>query len=407
MGWKYSQDILHRKLRYLETLASEDGINTISDKWLNLLGEIQVEISFELAFRTLVDLYLILNLGFDWSGFDWPILPWDFPFEDITIPPVEEGKKAYYDISPYDLSYYDPYEITYQEMERFVWSSRYRTSEKDTLRYRKTSESLRQLLEARKSGLSKAGVSSSVYPIFDMVIAMAESRILHGAYVGFTVVGLHKVPRKHPAEARYRTKVEARNPTGLSEPWKADYLTESVICWESIVDWARVGHSRVGSFEIRINKAVSDNLVQRINDFWLRSGLVEVGMLSPYGGLGYTTYGTPTYGGYIAQRIKTLYQRTFMLQRVDQYHYKGGAQQLKQQFNIKRIRPILDRHGVMANFRGAYVSFANEVYYLFYDSHKLYKLWRRLVTEDDIVQKYVMLGCQEEVLREIQRSVNP
>jgi hypothetical protein len=148
-------------------------------------------------------------------------------------------------------------------------------------------------------------------------------------------------------------------------------------------------------------------MVERLNAFWLRSGLVEAGMLSPYGGLGYTTYGTPSYGGYVPEKLKTLYQRIFMLQRVDQYHYKGGAEQLKQQYNIKKIRPILDRHGVISAFRSAYTSFAHEIFYLSYDSHKLYKLWRRLITEEDIIQKYVKIGCQEEVLREIKGIVKP
>jgi len=402
-----SRDIIHRKLKYLDTLASEDAIGIISDKWIELLSDIQLEISFEIVFRTLLDLYLIINLQFDWQPFDWPPLPDDFPPPDITDPPQQGGRKCYYDVGHYDMDTYDPLNISYNDLERFVWSQRYRIAEKETLAYKKMSESMKQLLTARETGIVQAGVAQTFLPSVRDILAMAESRLLHGMYVGFAIVGLSKVPRAHQEPWAFRTYVEARNPSAFSTAWKEEHLTESVLSWENIVGWSRVGYARVGSYTQIINRQVSDGMVERLNEFWLRSGLVEAGMLSPYGGLGYTTYGTPTYGGYVAERLKTLYQRTFMLQRVDQYHFKGGAEQLKQQYNIKKIRPILDRYGVISAFRSAYTSFAHEIYYLHYDSHKLYKLWRRLITEEDIIQKYVRIGCQEEVLREIKAIVKP
>jgi len=403
MSWKYPQDILHRKLRYLTTLASPDGINISMDKWLELLKDIQLEISYDVIYRLLEEIYLMINAGFDWSDFDFPPIPEDFPPEDIIEPPLEEGTKAYYDVTYYDTSYYDPPDIQFRDLERYAWSNRYRISEKETLAYKKMSTSMKQLLRSRREGLEKAGVADYFLDVVEDVLAMVESRILRGMYVGFSIVGLSKVAERHQEPDPFKARVATRHP----EDWKTIYLTESVIAWESLVGWSRVNYSRVGSWYMIMNKALSDEAVKRINEFWLRSGLVEVGQLSVYGGIGYTTYGTPTYGGYAPQIVKTLYPRTFMLQRVDQYHYKGGAEQLKMQFNIKRIRPILDKYGVIANFRSAYYSFTHEVYYLAYDSHKLYKLWRKLVTQEDIIQKYVMLGCQEEILRTLATMVKP
>jgi hypothetical protein len=235
------------------------------------------------------------------------------------------------------------------------------------------------------------------------VLAMVESRLAGGVYCGFGIVGLSKVSDRHQESYLFRARVNVR----LPQNWKSTTNSESVVACENIVGVTRVDHTRVAAYTTILNKGISDEAVRRINEFWLRSGLVEVGMLSPYGGIGYTTYGTPTYGGYFAQRVTALYPRIFMLQRVDQLHYKGGAEQLKMQFNIKRVRPILDKHGIISNFKGAYYAFANEVYYLGYDSHRLYKLWRRLVTKDDILQKYVKLGCQENVLREVMGVVKP
>jgi hypothetical protein len=90
-----------------------------------------------------------------------------------------------------------------------------------------------------------------------------------------------------------------------------------------------------------------------------------------------------------------------MLQRVDQYHYHGGTQQLKMQYNIKNIKPILDKHGVISNMRSMYYNFAHELCYASHDSHRLYKKWRKLVAEEDIIQKYIRMGCDEHILREI------
>ncbi|MBA7556111.1 hypothetical protein ES705_48809 [subsurface metagenome] len=129
--------------------------------------------------------------------------------------------------------------------------------------------------------------------------------------------------------------------------------------------------------------------------------------MSQYGGVDYTTYGTPAYGGYAPEAVRTLYQRIFMKQRVDQYHYQGGKHQLKMQYNIKNIRPILDRLGVAGNARMMYMCFANEVVYFDHEGHKLYKRWKKLLTPEDVIQKYNKMGCDITVLREIKGMVRP
>jgi hypothetical protein len=403
LAWKYSNDIIHRKLSYVANLASFDGINLSMDKWISILQDIQLEISYETIYRLLEELYLLLNSGFDWSDFDFPFLPDDFDWPDIIDPPVEETGKAYYEISYYGTSYYDPPDITFKQLERFAWDNRYAVSEKDVFAYKKQSTSLVSLLEAKSSGLTDAGLAGYMPSVVHDVLAMVESRILNGFYVGFAIVGLSKVATPPPIGVAYRGAVATRNP----QDWKIEYDTESVISWESLVGWARVGHCRVGAWYQVMNKVVSDEAVKRINDFWLRSGMVTAGQLSQYGGIDYTIYGSPSYGGYAPQEVQTLWQRVFMIQRVDQYHYAGGASQLKMQYNVKKIRPILDRAGIAGTMRMGYMAFAQEIYHFDKDSHKLYKQWKQLLTQDDIRIKYVRLGLDETVLSQIQGMVRP
>lgn len=423
MSWRYPRDILHRKLRYLKTLASEDGIETSMERWLALLKEIQLEISWEVVYRTLLDLYLHLDLGIDWEDFDWspddwgmpddwempPDWDWTPPDDDDWVNPFDPNDdadtvgKAYYDLTNYNLSYYDPPEIATKDIERFAWNQRYAISEKDTAEYKQMSLSLKTRLESHKQPFKDAGITPRYVDRVEEILSQVESRILRGFFVGFSVVGISRVAKQHNDPDPFRAMVDTRR----FENWKAILPTESVVSWESIVGWTRVGYNRVGIWTMYLQKWLSDAMVVKINAFWLRSGLVSASDVSRYGGIDFYRYVPEQYTQYLPGDVKTLWQRVFMLQRVDQYHYTGGKHQLKMQFNIKRIRPILDRHGVIANIRGVYTCFANELLYRDYKGHKLYKQWKTLITDEDLVQKYLRMGCEESVLREVQGIVKP
>jgi len=399
MSWKYSEDVLHRKLAYLASLADPNAIFTIGDKLINQLKDTQLEISYEAVWRTLEQLYLTLNLTIDWSQMDFPWLPedWNFPDDlgDLTNPPSEQTQKAYYDVSYYDLSYYDPPEVVYKDIERFAWNTRYKVSEKHTLEYKKMSVSLKKLIESLKDSLKKTDVADFIPDVVESTLAMVEGRILRGSYVGFSIVGLTRVSKRHEPWMKYR----APCPTRYPKDWKTIIETESVLAWESVVGFSHVGYARVGAWYMFLNKAISDAMIQRINEFWTRTGLVEAGELSPYGGIAYYRYPP--------EKIKTLWQRIFMLQRMDQYHFEGGKHQLKMQYDIKRIRQLLDQHGVISPLKGAYISFANELKYLEHDSHRLHKRWKKLITEEDIIDKYKRMGLDENILEEIRRLIKP
>ena len=582
-----SQDPVHRKLAYLAALASEDGIALSMDRWLAILKQTQSEISYDVIWRLLQQLYLWLNLGIDWTDFDFPpitppvipppILPpipdppiipdpppitkcilygvvydkttlaplssgtisisgtaslsvsitsgyyvtpqldpgvyvlaasspgyqsvtqtamlqggdsirLDFPlkrtdlptnkgeilgsvynrqtqvriqggyiyvtgpssftvsivngaystgqidpgtytmradvqgYDSLTLtvtvaegeyaaldfPMTEQGyndlvKKLVYDETNWDLCYYDPPGPTLTDIDRFAWQHRKRVAEKDTVEYKKQSLALKTLIQSDKDSLLNAGVSEHWVDATEEITAMVESRILRSFCVGFAVVGISRVAEAHPEGVPYRAPVDTR----AFQDWISLVHSESVISWEAIVGYARVSQFRVGKYSMLLTKEISDEAVRRINAFWQRVGLVPGGELSSYGGYGYQAFGYPGYQGYLTQAYETLYQRLFMLQRVDQYHYAGGAHQVRLQTIIKRVKQICDKEGVIGVHRRAYTSFAQEIYYLTYDSHRLWKTWKRHVTIEDIINKYINIGCDTTVLNRVRSAIVP
>lgn len=399
MSSRLSRDILQRKLAYLANLASPEAIFTIGDKWLNFLKDIQSEISYEYVWRTLEGLYLTLNMAIDWSQMDFNWMPPDWTYPDdlgnITIPESERTEKGYYDVGYYDKCYYDPPQVVYKDIERFAWDTRYKISEKDILEYKKMSKSLKTLIEALKDSLKKTEVASYIPDIIESTLAMVEGRILRSSYVGFTIVGLSCVSKRHQPWMKYK----APCPTRYPKDWKTVVDTESVLSWESVVGFSHVGYARVGAWYMFLNKEIVDAMIQRINEGWLKTGLVEQEFLSPYGGIAYYAY-PPA-------KLKTLWARIFMLQRVDQYHYEGGKHQLKMQIDIKKVKKILDDHGVISPLKPAYICFANELKYMDYEGHRLRKQWKKLITEEDLIDKYKRMGLDENILIEIKKVVKP
>ena len=591
MSAKQAQDPIQRKLLYLLTLGSEDGIALSMETWLAKLKEIQKEISYDVIWRILMDLYLNLQIGIDWSQFEFP------PITDIVIPPIiipplppfppdpppldpnytqfygsvydkvtkapldggtlkfigpeqktvsffmgsylsgtlQEGSyaitaelvgynslmlvgvgtknnvvevdfgldrvdipldkgqifgtvynrqtgelimggtisgtgltpftvlvvngqyssgdlepntysvsitldgyypvtqtativagipyhldfpltkigfddtlsKMIYDDTWYDLCYYDPPELALVDIERFAWNQRYHVSEKNTLEYKKMSLALKTLLEANKDALKNANVNPDVVNMTEDIATMVESRILRGFYVGFAIVGLSRVADKHLPQYLFRTKV----PTRMIIDWKTIVNSESVVAHEAIVGFARVGYFRVGDWSMALHNAVSKEAVAKINAFWQRSGMVEAGQLSTYGGLGYQAFGYEgvygAYAGYLSQKYQVLNQRVFMLQRVDQYHYAGGHHQILMQSYIKMVKRICNKMGVIGVLRATYTSYAHEIYYQMYEGHRLWKQWKRVVSVEDITNKYVQMGCDIAVLNKIKDAVRP
>jgi hypothetical protein len=167
---------------------------------------------------------------------------------------------------------------------------------------------------------------------------------------------------------------------------------------------ARVGYARVGSFQIKPKPELAERFQQQVKEFKERAGKVAVEYPFP-------TYPPYAYGyappaqPYAPIKPELLYPRAFMYQRVDQYHYNGGSHQIKLQTLINRIKQLLDSEGIMAQQRMSYIAYAQELYYLEYDPHRLWKRWKQILSRSDLRTKYIAMGMDEAILSKIEDIV--
>jgi hypothetical protein len=88
-------------------------------------------------------------------------------------------------------------------------------------------------------------------------------------------------------------------------------------------------------------------------------------------------------------------------------HYEGGSHQIKIQDVINRAKQILNEEGIIGIDRLNYLAFAQELYYLGYQPHKLWKRYRNMLTEEDLINKYINMKCQKNILDRIKGVVKP
>ncbi len=364
---------LQRKLKYLATLASPEGVDLAMRKMAYRLPVINLNITYAVLFRLLLDLYLHLNLHFDFSMFEWH--PIDFTTEfTIELPKVEKAK---YGESKYDFSIYDPENVNSLSLERMVWDLRKKSTSKDHPSYRQTGEALKKHFEIIKDALVKKEVREEYIDAMIEHLMLVEGLLVGGAFVGFSIVGFSKVMPK-PSSL---TSVTVRDPQDL----KTERKIHTDFAYGSYVGYARVGYARVGrrpgDERFRFKRELQDYALKAIEEFRKREGPV----------------GPPG--------LEILHRRLFMLQRTDRYHYYGGYHQIKLQRINNAVKQVLDRYGVVAQMRMTYISFAKELAYLYHDSHRRYKRWKKILTEDDLIEKYKRMGLDEDILREIVKVV--
>jgi hypothetical protein len=388
-----AMDPLERKLAYVRNLASDSGIDMSMNKWLGLIDWIAVSIDYNCLFRFLMDMFLTLDLHFDFSQFDF----WNFDFStgfDWTMLQVPKGV---YGVTDYDNAYYDPPGISSKELENLVWDWRKHTSEPDVPYLKKQDVALKSFIALTKDKLKAIGVSDDYVETMEEKLAIIEGKVFNASYVGFSFVGLSKVM---PPELPF-TYFDSR----ISQDWKTVVQLYSAAIYESHVGFCRVGYCRVSSRYLRPNPTMSDRFIQQVQEFKQRSGLIPVTF--PYPSYPPFPYGYgPAYpSAYPAIETKVLYPRIFMESRVDQYHQQGGSHQIKLQLIINRCKQVLNDEGVIGCLRMTYTSYAQESAYLTYFGHTKSKQWKTILTQDDLKTKYVYLGCDPAVLDKVANVV--
>lgn len=385
---------IERKLRYIDGIASDRGIDLSSLKWGFELPKIFANSEWAVYIRLLLDLDLVLSLHFPPLELKFA-LP-DFPAWLLKI------DKARYGISKYDESIYDPEQVSPKPLENLLWDFHYKALRKCTREYKLTGKALQKYANFYKNSLIEKEVRD--YYVEDMFTrwAVAESKAIYASYVGFAVVGIMIVtpPRGSGAEITLRR----------SDDWKTKVEVKSYQVYEGHVGFVRVGYFRVVHKKYGVDeyylKSVSEEFKRRIEDFHNRIGGLKITVPYPKTILGSSEPPPVTFFFNM--------QRLLWHQRTDRMHYKGGEHQLQLQNIIIRVKKILNRKGIVAQQRLLYLNFAQEYVYLYHptEEEKRPEEWgrskefKKIMEREEVVKKYKELGADESILREIIDAIN-
>ena len=399
------ESIIQRKEKYIEFTTDIGSIHLNLLRWEFRLPKIETSISFNITYNFLLNFYLNLNLAF-------PVEALTFFSENIEVEQKPELKpnyvqqypkleKAKYGVSKYDYSYYDPPEVTYDDLVRFIWNLRYQLTEKSYPAYKKVSDAIKKYIEAHKDILIQKGVKPEYIEAMVESLLQAEGKVLNSAYVGYAIVNVSKVVKKGEITvARRKMKVGVRK-----QRWTDDYKTEkdvpTLYPYESLVNYTRVNHARVlatpETFKETHLKPLAKVLERRIKEFHKRSCWTPIEK-------GLDVEVKPEVKEITEKakpQDKTLYQRVFFLQKRDKMKWEGGKHQARLQHIIELTKKVLDKHGVFGVNRIGYIAFAKEWCYLLYKPHRKYKHWKGILNENDLINKHKKMGLDETIMRDI------
>jgi len=368
---------LERKLRYVENLASVDGIDLSMLRWGWKIDLILPNISFNVIFNFLLDLYLSFDLHFNLPELDFEIPDFgDFFFDfetGLSFNQIESIEKAKYGESKYGLSIYDPEQVSSKPLKRLLWDLRYKTTDKDGATMKLTGEALKSWINQLKEYLAEREVEDYYYDRMEEILALVEGKMASVSYWDLAAFDVSVFGEENKFKTRF------------TDDWRSEKEVETTGVYDVHFDYCRFDYSRFSdSYEhgtIGVKEELGDDLQKRIDEFHKRSGFVE-------------QYGQ-----------KVLYQRVFFYQKEDKMHWNGGHHQITLQ-NIKNeVKQMLNREGVVAQFRMAYLAFAQELYYLTYEPHRKYKQWKKILSVDELIDKYKRMGCDVNLLNKIRGVV--
>lgn len=417
MPWLSKRQERQRKEEWTKQTTEIDSINTFMLSWEFELPKIELNIGFNVNFNFLIDFHLSL----DWHIPLIDIQPlWQVPKAKYAPPLAVYGKSRYdeslyaqpdvdYSCYQYGLSVYDPPELTYEQIKNFLWDLRYKTTDRDRPTWKRTDKAAKEMVEWLKSILIKKGLSERVAQGLAETLLYVEGRLYSGSYVGFAVVGIARVMQSRMVGSSEYTLAEMRSYQDFKTT--LDFKTTGI--YESHVGRARVGYSRVSMnyFRVRENplremlRNTSKILNERVTGFKQRSTLTPI-KVAP-------EYPVPPEIAEVTKYIKytkvrgsemypaTIWQRTFFYQKREQMKWEGAKHQARLDDVLREVKKRLDSFGVPGFIRAGYIAFAQELLYKDYKGHVKYKQWKRLMTDNEIIEKWAKQGLDRQILENI------
>jgi len=370
-------DEIIRKHNYEETFTNISSIERIAFKWEFEFPEYVFDWTLNFEFNFLIDLLI----DFDISITDW----YSQNFEEF-IPEYETLQKGRYGISRYGYAYFDPPTITPLDTLKFAKELRKKFLNKIGYEYRFSKDTMKGLVNAYLSMLENEGVSKAFTEFIKSKLLIAESKLRYNSYVDLAIVGFSTVL---PA-------TQGSTGVGISvirdrETFEPECFLENNGILDTVVGYAHVGYSHLsipreamyieyGSEENKpaIPPTLRDEYLETMDMGRNMLGVVDI--------------------VYQGKQLPHLPARRRLLMKGKEIALKGGVHQAIMQSYIQKVKQILDREGIVGTQRLNYISFANEVLYLRYEGNRKNKTWKRNISIDSLVEKYITLGAKEDIL---------
>lgn len=370
-----------RKYNYEEAYSNIRSLENFLFKWEFIFDEYQFDWSLNFEFNFLID----LNLNFDLSFNPEIHLEFKNHFRDINVE-FETIDKAYFDISKYDYSYVDPPEVVPEDAIKFARDIRKKFLDSIGYEYRFENNTMIKIIESNQNILSKLGIADEAIRYIIYKILLAEAGLRYNFYVGFAIVNYTIVANDVEGSTGV-AYIVLRNP----ETFEADIIGECNSPVETVVEYAIVNYAHVsipremlysayGATYNRnaIPKSLHDRFIEKNDLGRMNLGAVDVVVGS--------------------QQITYLPARQRYLFNKDKIAIRGGIHQALMQSDTQKVKRLLDEYGIAGTQRLNYISFANEIRYLDHEGVKKSKTWKRNASIESVVEKYISLGANEEIL---------
>jgi len=343
-----------RKYGWIVRAGSLEAIFLKLLRWESQLDPIYVSTVANIYARFLLDMYLNLNAHLDATKFAFhKLLFWEMftpPWEQPPFkPPVPDWMHRY--------------------IELLLWTLRYKLVSRETLYWKTLGRALKSFYDIRRAFFGYHKIPDFYIDLLFEILGVTLGRTDVTTLVGFALVGLSVV-----APGKQYAVLPAYNYKPIEIEVHSLYDTH--------VGIARVGYCRVSlGSSPEIKPELVEHYIQEVDASRKRVGMVPI------------------------SSQETMFPRVFYLPRVNRIKHIGGTHQVGLQTLINRVKRYLDNKGIVAQFRSAYIMFAEEIAYLPYRGHKRWKEYRDIIRKEDIIDKYVRMGLDKAILEEITRIV--
>jgi len=360
LSWLFKDPRLD-KYKFEEKVAGIDGIVTTGQRFQSYFDLIRLWAGWNFEFRFLLDLYLNLYGHIDLEFMDWFDLDFSSLFPEIM-------GCAKYDVSKFAECVYDP-QITGRDMENLSWDLTYHTTDHNSLETKLGDKTLRNFIDGLRTVLMPKGIPDYFFDVLEQCVAVAEGKLQRVAYWDVAVWDGNVWVDED--------KVEVRD----IGDWLSKLLNESIWVFEGWWDWMRWDYGRWMDDDVVERVRVDPEWINKIGEYL--DGKIKA----------------------FHETIEPVYSTVRRLERKDRIAWEGGGWIPQMGYFRAIVKKFLQRYGLSGIQYAGYMTFALELARVTVTPKRKWKSWRTVLTEEDLVEKYVNQGLNRDLLNGIRRLI--